>query len=104
LSKDIRRAKPEKLLQNLKQLTDTQSQILLGPGKDKVWVQNFEEKINAKRINLRQLKQEEQKEETPIKNHQPKTLLIVNQEEQKRSQVGRSSSGVVQCISTVLNC
>ncbi len=104
LPKDIRRAKPEKLLQNLKKLTDTELQILLGPGKDKIWLQNFEEKINAKRTNLRELKQEEQKEETPTQNRQPKPLLVVNQEEPERSQVGGNSSGVVQCLSAVLNC
>ncbi len=98
LPKDIRRAEPEKLLQSLKQLTDTELQVLLGAGKDKAWLQKFEEKINVKKAHLRQTQHEvEPKEGTSIKNHQPKSLLILNQAEQK-------PSGIVQCISAVLNC
>ncbi len=94
LPKDIRRLKPEKLLQSLKQLTDTELQVLLGPGKDRAWLQQFEKK-----------KQEaEQKKEALVKNHQPKAVLVMNQIEQGPSQTGGGSFGIVRCISAVLNC
>lgn len=106
LPKDIRRAQPEKLLQNLKQLSDTKLQILLGTEKNRAWLQKFEEKINIKKAQLNELKQKQQgdqKEETTIKNHQPKPLLVLNQAEPEPYQTGKSSSGIIQCISGVLN-
>ncbi|MBS0351875.1 MAG: hypothetical protein JSR33_11985, partial [Proteobacteria bacterium] len=100
LPKDVRRVKPEKLLQSLKQLTNTELQILLGAGKDKTWLHQLEEKINVKRINLKQSTQDvERKEDISINTHPSKHLLIVNQVEQKSSQ-----NGIGRCISTVLNC
>lgn len=107
LPKDIRRAQPEKLLQNLKQLTDTELQILLGTGKNKVWLQKFEEKINVKKEQLCQLKQNqeiERKKEISIKSYQPKPSLVLNQTQQEPTRPGGGSSGITQCISAVINC
>jgi len=109
LPKDIRRTKPEELLKSLKQLSDSELQILLGAGKGQAWLQQFEEKIDAKRAELRQLKLQQdlkQIQETPTtKIHRSnKRSYVLNREEAKSSQTDNNSWGIVRCIGAVLNC